>query len=68
MYISMDDYLLGGVSIFDAHIGWGLVGEFFWDSVFDKIGAGSEAGQLAVAPAPVAAGSVAVATGVTGST
>jgi hypothetical protein len=30
MDISMDDYLLGGVSIFDAHIGRGLVGEFFF--------------------------------------
>jgi hypothetical protein len=31
MDISMDDYLLGGVSIFDAHTGRGLVGEFFLD-------------------------------------
>jgi hypothetical protein len=31
MDISVDDYLLGGVSIFDAHTGWGLVGEFFLD-------------------------------------
>ena len=30
MDISVDDYLLGGVSIFDAHTGWGLVGEFFY--------------------------------------
>jgi hypothetical protein len=29
MDISVEDYLLGGVSIFDAHIGPGLVGEFF---------------------------------------
>jgi hypothetical protein len=28
--ISVDDYLLGGISIFDAHTGRGLVGEFFW--------------------------------------
>jgi hypothetical protein len=32
--------------------------------VYDEIGAGSEAGQLVVAPASVAAGPVAVATGV----
>jgi hypothetical protein len=30
MDISVDDYLLGGVSIFDAHTGRGLVGEFFF--------------------------------------
>jgi hypothetical protein len=29
MDIFVDDYLLGGVSIFDAHTGRGLVGEFF---------------------------------------
>jgi hypothetical protein len=29
MDISVDDYLLGDVSIFDAHTGRGLVGEFF---------------------------------------
>jgi hypothetical protein len=29
MDISMDDYLLGGISIFDAHTGRRLVGEFF---------------------------------------
>jgi hypothetical protein len=31
MDISVDDYLLGGISIFDAHTGRGLVGEFFLD-------------------------------------
>jgi hypothetical protein len=31
MDISVDDYLLGGVSIFDARTGRGLVGEFFLD-------------------------------------
>jgi hypothetical protein len=31
MDISMDDYLVGGVAMFDAHTGWGPVGEFFWD-------------------------------------
>jgi hypothetical protein len=30
MDIFVDDYLLGGVPIFDTHIGRGLVGEFFW--------------------------------------
>jgi hypothetical protein len=30
MDISVDDYLLGGVSIFDGHTGRGHVGEFFW--------------------------------------
>jgi hypothetical protein len=28
MDISMEDYLVSGVAIFDAHIGWGPVGEF----------------------------------------
>jgi hypothetical protein len=29
MDISVDDYLVGGVAIFDAHIGRGPTGEFF---------------------------------------
>jgi hypothetical protein len=29
MDISVDDFLVGGVPMFDAHIGRGLVGEFF---------------------------------------
>jgi hypothetical protein len=31
MDISVDDYLLGGVLIFDAHTGRGLIGEVFLD-------------------------------------
>jgi hypothetical protein len=31
MDISVDDYLVGGVAIFDAHTGRGSVGEFVWD-------------------------------------
>jgi hypothetical protein len=27
--ISVEDYLVSGVMIFNAHTGWGLVGEFF---------------------------------------
>jgi hypothetical protein len=30
MDICVDDYLLGGVSIFDAHTGQELAGEFFF--------------------------------------
>jgi hypothetical protein len=30
MDISVDDYLVGGVAIFDAHIGRGPTGEFFF--------------------------------------
>jgi hypothetical protein len=29
MDIGMDDYRVGGVMMFDAHMGRGLVGEFF---------------------------------------
>jgi hypothetical protein len=29
MDISVDDYRIGGVMMFDAHTGRGLVGEFF---------------------------------------
>jgi hypothetical protein len=36
MYISVDDYLVGGVAMFDAHTGRGPVGEFFWNWVFDE--------------------------------
>jgi hypothetical protein len=36
MYIFVDDYLVGGVAMFDAHTGRGPVGEFFWDWVFDE--------------------------------
>jgi hypothetical protein len=65
MDISVDDYLLGGISIFDADTGRGLVCECFFCYGFDKIGIGLEAGPLTVAPASVAARPVAVATGVT---
>ena len=34
MYISVDDYLAGGVAMFDTHTGRGPVGEFFL--VFDE--------------------------------
>jgi hypothetical protein len=36
MDISVDDYLVGGVVMFDAHTGQDPVGEFFWDWVFDE--------------------------------
>jgi hypothetical protein len=37
MDISVDDYLVGGVTMFDAHTGRGPVGEFFFgDWVFDE--------------------------------
>jgi hypothetical protein len=29
MNISVDDYLMSGVAMFDAHTGWGPIGEFF---------------------------------------
>jgi hypothetical protein len=35
MDISVDDYLVGGDTMFDAHTGQGPFGEFFWDWVFD---------------------------------
>jgi hypothetical protein len=59
MDISVDDFLMGGFPMFDAHTGRGLVGEFF----LRDYGVGSDAGQLAVVLAPVAAGSVVVAKG-----
>jgi hypothetical protein len=34
MDISVDDYLVSGVAMFDAHKGWGPVGEFFCDGVW----------------------------------
>jgi hypothetical protein len=66
MDICVEDYYVGGVMMFDAHTGRGLVGEFslslFFELVLNKIcGAGSDAGQLAVVPAPVAATQVALA-------
>jgi hypothetical protein len=36
MDISVDDYVMGGVAIFDAHTGRGPVGEFFLDWFFDE--------------------------------
>jgi hypothetical protein len=29
MDISVDDYLMGGIAMFDAHTGQGPIGEFF---------------------------------------
>jgi hypothetical protein len=58
MDICVDDYRVGGVMMFDAHTGRGLVGEFFltWGLGLEQdCGAGSDARQLAVVPAPVAA-------------
>jgi hypothetical protein len=36
MDIFMDDYLVGGVVMFDAHTGQGPIGEFFFGWVFDE--------------------------------
>jgi hypothetical protein len=58
MDIYMDDYRVGGVMMFDAHTGRGLVGEFFLTrglGLEQDYGARSDAGQLAVVPAPVVA-------------
>jgi hypothetical protein len=71
MDIYVDDYRVGGVMMFDAHTGWGLVGEclfivivFSWGlGLGQDCGAGSYAGQLAIVPAPVAAAPAAAAGG-----
>ena len=57
MDICVDDYRVGSVMMFDARTGRGLVGEFFSRSLGlgQDCDAGSDAGQLAVVPAPVAA-------------
>jgi hypothetical protein len=34
--ISVGDYTMGGVAIFDAHIGWGLADEFFYCLFFGR--------------------------------
>jgi hypothetical protein len=61
MDICVDDYRVGGVMMFDAHTGQGLVGEFFLRVGLEQgYGAGSDAGQLAVVPAPVVATPVAL--------
>jgi hypothetical protein len=65
MDICVDDYRVGGVMMFDAHTGQGLVGEclfiviiflFFSQGLClrQDCGVGSDAGQLVVVPAPVA--------------
>jgi hypothetical protein len=70
----VDDYSMGGVMMFDARTGRGLVGEsllfYYYICIFFSRGlgleqdcdAGSDEGQLDVVPAPVAATSVAVTT------
>jgi hypothetical protein len=45
MDISVDDYLLDGVSIFDAHTGQGLVGEFFWIRFLTRLVQGRRLGS-----------------------
>jgi hypothetical protein len=45
MDIFVDDYLLGGVSIFDAHTGRGLVGEFFRIRFLTKLVQGRRLGN-----------------------
>jgi hypothetical protein len=57
MDICVDDYRVGGVMMFDARKGRGLVGEFFSQSLGlgQDCDARSDAGQLAVVPAPVEA-------------
>jgi hypothetical protein len=67
--ICMEDYRVGGVMMFDAHTGRGLVGEFFLPrglGLEQDYGAGSDAGQLAVVPALVAATPPAAAVGAKG--
>jgi hypothetical protein len=67
--ICVEDYRVGGVMMFDAHIGRGLVGEFFLPrglGLEQDYGAGSEAGQLAVVPAPVVVTSPTAAVGTKG--
>jgi hypothetical protein len=66
MDICVEDYCVGGVMMFDAHTSRGLVGEFFVCFLMEKrveqdCGAGSNAGQLAIVPAPVAATPTALA-------
>jgi hypothetical protein len=53
MDICVEDYRVGGVMMFDAHTGRGLVGEFFTRGLGleQDCGARSDAGQLAVVPA-----------------
>jgi hypothetical protein len=61
--ISVGDYTMGGVAIFDAHTGRGPVGEYsviFLDEVLVDRGAEAETGQLAVVPAPAVASDVVV--------
>jgi hypothetical protein len=63
MDICVDDYRVGGVMMFDAHTGRGLIGEFFFSGMgFEQdYGAGSDAGQLVVVLALVAATPAALA-------
>jgi hypothetical protein len=64
--ISVGDYTMGGVAIFDAHTGRGPASEFlfcfvcFLDEVLRDRGVGAESGQLAVVPASAAVSVVAV--------
>jgi hypothetical protein len=66
--ICVEDYHVGGVKMFDAHMGRGLVGEFFlWGLGLEQdYGAGLDAGQLTVVPAPVASTSPTTAVGAKG--
>jgi hypothetical protein len=56
LHIFVEDYTMGGVTIFDAHIGRGPASEFLFlfvfllDEVLLDLGAGAESGQLAVVP------------------
>jgi hypothetical protein len=76
MDICVDDYRMGGVMMFDARTGRGLVGEFLFIIIIflfflffsrglglgQDCDAGSDAGQLAVVPALVPAAPTAAAT------
>jgi hypothetical protein len=65
--ICVEDYCVGGVMTFDAHMGRGLVGEFFLGLGLEQgYGAGSDAGQLAVVSASVAATSPTTVVGAKG--
>jgi hypothetical protein len=61
--LSVDDYLVGGIAMFDAHTGLAPAGEFFWRSLRFLLdhGVGAESRQLTVVPTAVSASPVAAA-------
>jgi hypothetical protein len=69
MELSVDDYLMGRVAMFDAQTGLAHAGEFFWRSLRFLLdhGVGAESGQLAIVLAMMSASPAAVARGDMGS-